>query len=351
MSGTDKHTGVKASYAAAEQYRQTADEHVRTLKDFWKDFLVSGLFVLAAIVIIFACLAWFAANNSVSATGSTISAKGARFTLTAAGEGEANSHTGYYERTEPSEPTQKKLSFELQDSMIVTSSSNLNNDSDDGIYPGARGVLTFTVTPLATDLNDVQIDLSRILQTADKATLQTGTGLTDEQLTLLNLFKSHLLFFEANTAEDGSGFYSEKIGSSITIKKEKFYKKDSTDKKATEPVVVHIYWVWPEYLQNFVLTGDALYYKNLFAEAGDSPQSDYRSMQSSINKNKAGFYFRTSESVDPQAAPDLGENMSADNIATCAELYNSADEYLGDRIAYVQLRISAQEITAQEAQQ
>lgn len=36
---------------------------MRTLKDFWKDFLVSGLFVLAAIVAIFACLAWFAANN------------------------------------------------------------------------------------------------------------------------------------------------------------------------------------------------------------------------------------------------------------------------------------------------
>lgn len=80
MSGMDRHSELQQHKTAAE-YRQAADEHVRTLKDFWKDFLVSGLFVLAAIVAIFACLAWFAANNRVSATGSTIGAKGPRFVL------------------------------------------------------------------------------------------------------------------------------------------------------------------------------------------------------------------------------------------------------------------------------
>ena len=74
MSGMDRHSEPQQHKTAAE-YRQAADEHARTLKDFWKDFLVSGLFVLAAIVAIFACLAWFAANNRVSATGSGISAK------------------------------------------------------------------------------------------------------------------------------------------------------------------------------------------------------------------------------------------------------------------------------------
>ena len=91
MSGMDRHSELQQHKTAAE-YRQAADEHVRTLKDFWKDFLVSGLFVLAAIVAIFACLAWFAANNRVSATGGTIGAKADRYTLTAAGEGESGAH-------------------------------------------------------------------------------------------------------------------------------------------------------------------------------------------------------------------------------------------------------------------
>lgn len=54
MSGMDRHNELQQHKTAVE-YRQAADEHVRTLKDFWKDFLVSGLFVLAAIVAIFAC--------------------------------------------------------------------------------------------------------------------------------------------------------------------------------------------------------------------------------------------------------------------------------------------------------
>ena len=52
MSGMDRHSELQQHKTAAE-YRQAADEHARTLKDFWKDFLVSGLFVLAAIVAIF----------------------------------------------------------------------------------------------------------------------------------------------------------------------------------------------------------------------------------------------------------------------------------------------------------
>lgn len=339
MSGKDQHTGTPAANKA-QQYRQTADEHVRTLKDFWKDFLVSGLFVLAAIVIIFACLAWFAANNSVNATGSSISAKGARYTLTAEGEGQTGSQTGYYERTDSE---RENLKFDLQDSMTVTSGSNLNNTKkDEGIYPGARGVLTFTVTPIAEDLGDIRIDLSRILQTADKTTLQSDVGLTEEQLTLLNLFKSHLLLFEGNTKEDGSGFYSQKIDSSLTIKKKSFCKKDSKDKKTTEPVTVHIYWVWPEYLQNFVLTGDALYYKNLF----ESANSDYTSLQESINNGaKSNFYYvTTADGVGMDSAASLSSAMTSAQIAICAELYNNADEHLGANIDYLQLRISAQEV-------
>ena len=59
---------------------------------------MSGLFVLAALVIILACLAWFAANNKVNATGSSISAKGSRYTITAAGDGAAGPPTSHSTR-------------------------------------------------------------------------------------------------------------------------------------------------------------------------------------------------------------------------------------------------------------
>ena len=38
MNGMDRYSELQQHKTAAE-YRQAADEHVRTLKDFWKDFM------------------------------------------------------------------------------------------------------------------------------------------------------------------------------------------------------------------------------------------------------------------------------------------------------------------------
>ena len=342
MFGKGAHN--ERDHKSAAEYRQTADEHVQTLKDFWKEFLVSGLFVLAALVIILACLAWFAANNKVNATGSSISAKGSRYTITAAGDGAAGSHVGYYERDERTADEKEKLEgLDLSDSMTVTSDSNLNNNTAGSIYPGARGCITLTVTPVATDLNGVTISLSRILKTTAQGTvadLADGTSqtLTADQQNLIALAKGHVLFFESCD----NGYYSHRItDSSISIPKERFCAAGST--QTTEPVTVNIYWVWPEYLQNFVLLKNANYYKNLFAEQ----YGDYTSLQSYVNDHKTSFYYGisggTSGGTAVASAPNLSPAMSSADIATCSALYNNADEYLGNNIAYFQLRITSRE--------
>ena len=148
MNGMDRYSELQQHKTAAE-YRQAADEHVRTLKDFWKDFLVSGLFVLAAIVAIFACLAWFAANNRVSATGSTIGAKGPRFVLSGTQDGTA----GKYDAQDnyASDST----------SLAVNNLFNLNNMSADGsLSPGSAGQLQLNVKPLCNDLHDITVEMT-----------------------------------------------------------------------------------------------------------------------------------------------------------------------------------------------
>ena len=338
-----KGTHNDRDHKSAAEYRQTADEHVQTLKDFWKEFLVSGLFVLAALVIILACLAWFAANNKVNATGSSISAKGSRYTITAAGDGEAGSHVGYYERDERTTDEKQELSgLDLSDSMTVTPDSNFNNNAAGSIYPGARGCITLTVTPVATDLDGVTINLSRILKTAQGTVADSADGtsltLTADQQNLIALAKGHVLFFEACD----NGYYSHRIAdSSISIPKEHFCTVGST--QTTEPVTVNIYWVWPEYLQNFVLLKNANYYKNLF----DSQSSDYDSLQSYVNTHKTSFYYGTSDGTSSGTAaadaPNLSPSMLSASIAACSALYNNADEYLGNNIVYFQLRITSRE--------
>lgn len=337
MSGMDRHSELQQHKTAAE-YRQAADEHVRTLKDFWKDFLVSGLFVLAAIVAIFACLAWFAANNRVSATGSTIGAKADRYTLTAAGEGESGAHVGYYERSERT-PEEKHAIERLDttDAMTVTLGSNLNNETAGSLYPGARGKITFTVKPLVSDLDGVTINLSRVLKVTGNVVVEDGKTLTSDAQTLLGLAKGHLLFFTSCQ----NGYYSGRVvDSKIRIDKSEFCKKGSSE--TTESKEVSLYWVWPEYFQNFVLTGNTNYYKNLFAAAGDA-KSDYGALQADMNEHKASYFYGAANGTSAANAPAVSSSMSFSDTAICSALYNNADEQIGNKVEYIQLRISAQE--------
>ena len=336
MSGMDRHSELQQHMTAAE-YRQAADEHVRTLKDFWKDFLVSGLFVLAAIVAIFACLAWFAANNRVSATGGTIGAKAGRYSLTATGEGEPDAHTGYYERTDAEKQNITRL--DTTDAMTVTLESNLNNESAGSLYPGARGKITFTVKPLVDDLNGVTINLSRVLKVTGNVVVEDGKTLTSDAQTLLGLVKGHLLFF----TKCDNGYYSDRvINNQITIPKSKFCEDGKTTNPTKKSVPVTLYWVWPEYFQNFVLTGNTNYYKNLFAAADDA-KSDYGALQADMNAHKANYFYGTVSSVEAANAPAVSADMSFSDTAICSALYNNADEQIGNKAEYIQLRISAQE--------
>ena len=339
MSGMDRHSELQQHKTAAE-YRQAADEHVRTLKDFWKDFLVSGLFVLAAIVAIFACLAWFAANNRVSATGSTIGAKADRYTLTA--EGESDAHVGYYERSERTDTEKQAIAgLDTADAMTVTLGSNLNNETAGSLYPGARGKITFTVKPLVDDLNGVTINLSRLLKVTSLGVgvVEDGGTLTAEAEALLGLVKGHLLFFTSCK----NGYYSNRVtNSQITIQKKEFCKDGNVANPTNQPVPVTLYWVWPEYFQNFVLTGNTNYYKNLFAAAGDA-KSDYGALQADMNAHKTNYFYGAANGTSAANAPAVSSSMSFGDTAICSALYNNADEQIGNKVEYIQLRISAQE--------
>lgn len=340
MANMGEHTNLEPKSVA--EYRQTADAHAQELKSFWKRFAVSGLFVIAAVIIVFACLAWFAANNRVQAKTSSLSAKADRFTLVAEGEGEEGAHVGYYERDG------QKVELDgltLSDSMVVTSDSNLNNDTKGSLYPGARGSITFTITPLVNGLKEVTVKLSRVLKMGDKVVdsktvAKSDAGLSDDQTSAWYLTQGHLLFFLGCTTD---GYYTNRVaGDTITIPEESF-KDENGDKQAVE---ITLYWVWPEYIQNFILVGNANYYKNLFASVGENENSDYRSMQAFINANKSMFYYGASDGVETSSAPSLEQNMSSGDIATCGALYNNADELIGKNVQYVQLRLSASESIA-----
>ena len=288
-----------------------ADEHAQTLKDFWKRFMVSGLFVVAALVIILACLAWFLNNSQVKATGVGVDTAGARFAISSDG-----TQHGIYDQ----EAGQAGL--DVTDSMNVSATSNLVNlDAGDVLGPGSYGKLTFTVTPYANDLGSVQIDISREVKG------KQGAAVPD---TVKALASGHLLFFESR---DSNGYYGSPIlNNQLTIAASNF-----RDSGALKPVTKTLYWVWPEYIQNFVYTGNANYYKNLFAADNDS----YKAMQAYINDHQTSFYSMTSG----QTVPNLSSTMTSADLSTCATAYNKADDEIGNAVEYYQVRLTASEVT------
>lgn len=319
MNAAGPHTNVEDelqhSQNAAEGYRAAADEHAQTLKDFWKRFMVSGLFVVAALVIILACVAWFLNNSQVKANGIDTSTAGARYTLSSEG-----TQQGAYDQEAGKADLQTgQAGFDVTDSMNVSATSNLVNLSENDVLgPGSYGQLTFTVTPYADDLGAVTASLSREFKGKQGAVSEAVKALAS----------GHVLFFESCA----NGYYESPIlDDELTITQNDF--RDASG-KTTKPVTKTLYWVWPEYIQNFVYTGNANYYKNLFAADNDS----YKVIQQYINTNKGSFY-------SDQTVPDLSSTMSSADLATCATAYNKADDEIGNAVEYYQVRLTANEVT------
>lgn len=321
MNAAGPHTNVEDelqhSQNAAEGYRAAADEHAQTLKDFWKRFMVSGLFVVAALVIILACVAWFLNNSQVKANGIDTSTAGVRYTLSS----EGTQQGAYDQEAGKSDLQTGQDGLDVTDSMNVSATSNLVNLSENDVLgPGSYGQLTFTVTPYADDLGAVTVSLSREFKGKQGAVSEAVKALAS----------GHVLFFESCA----NGYYESPIlDNELTITQNDF--QDASG-KTTKVVTKTLYWVWPEYIQNFVYTGKANYYKNLFAADNDS----YKTMQNYINANPSSFYSVTSGST----VPALSSTMSSADLATCATAYNKADDEIGNAVEYYQVRLTANEV-------
>lgn len=213
--------------------------------------------------------------------------------------------------------------------MTVTLESNLNNETAGSLYPGARGKIMFTVTPHTDNLGDITINLSRVLKAKGNIYKEADGTLSNDASTLLSLVKGHLLFFTSCK----NGYYSGRVEKGqIKIPKSKFCEDGKTTNPTKKPVPITLYWVWPEYFQNFVLTGNTNYYKNLFASAKDA---GYLELKADVNKNKATYFYGLSSAV---ADTDPYTDMDA-----YSALYNNADEKIGNEVISIQLRITAQE--------
>ena len=376
----------------AEEYRQKAQKQIELLKNQWKIFFRTGIIVVAAfIVMIVASIAWFVSNTRVAATGAAILPADMPFDLAAAGtESNASADRGMYDELLTVSPGasreidgKKYWSTDGSHTSIcwaVTPESNMNNTGEDGkptgIEPGSYGKMTFYIIPNKNGPLKVTLDLVLTgYQIADdkkneeNVTQNDLTEVTDPSLQ--QLLEGHILLFAGYNGKAGcykgwisrdAGEWSMRLGSEtetavLEVKNGKLTWNNTNAQKDTAYPVT-IYWIWPERLESYLRKADGYSGKNplLFPENLSSeenalsalPENLFETMGKVEENSSSNRYFRWEDSekfqenVTKDTLSQIREKFNPALYSMVAAYYDSADQYLGKNVQYVQLKLDAQ---------
>lgn len=376
----------------AEEYRQKAQKQIELLKNQWKIFFRTGIIVVAAfIVMIVASIAWFVSNTRVDATGVAIRPADMPFDLAAAGtESSVFTDRGMYDELLTVSPGasreikgKKYWSTDGSHTSIcwaVTPESNMNNTGEDGkptgIEPGSYGKMTFYIIPNKDGPLKVTLDLVLTgYQIADdkkneeNVTKNDLTEVTDPSLQ--QLLEGHILLFAGYNEKAGcykgwisrdAGEWSMRLGSeteaAVLESKSGKLTWNNTDAKKDTAYPVTIYWIWPERLESYLRKADGYSGKNplLFPENLSSeenallalPENLFATMSKVEKNSSSNRYFRWEDSekfqenVTKDTLSQIREKFNPALYSMIAAYYDSADQYLGKNVQYVQLKLDAQ---------
>ena len=376
----------------AEEYRQKAQKQIELLKNQWKIFFRTGIIVVAAfIVMIVVSIAWFVSNTRVDATGVAIRPADMPFDLAAAGtESNASADRGMYDELLTVSPGasreidgKKYWSTDGSHTSIcwaVTPESNMNNTDEDGkptvIEPGSYGKMTFYIIlnkdgPLKVTLELVLAgyQIADDKKNAENVTKNDLTEVTDPSLQ--QLLEGHILLFAGYNEKAGcykgwisrdAGVWRMSLGSGteaavLEVKSGKLTWNNTNAQKDTAYPVT-IYWIWPERLESYLRKADGYSGKNplLFPEDLSSedkalsalPENLFETMGEVEQNSSSNRYFRWEDSakfqenVTKDTLSQIREKFNPALYSMVAAYYDSADQYLGKNVQYVQLKLDAQ---------
>lgn len=280
-----------------------------TLREARRQIFHSGMLALAALVVIaVACYAWFASNKSVTGNVGTVSAGVYGFELASIGDNGAfdaetptdytvpegqewSGHEGYIHTAGMQEICWK-----------MSNASNLGNGTgDSGIRPGSSGKLEFYVIPKQEGEINLTFRLSMIPMGSDRKALMDETA--------QKLLHGHLLFAYAYTIG------GETKSDLISLASSEF-KMKIPNAQLNQEIKVTLNWFWPYELSD--AKGHAQYGDTLAKWLQESDRT-------------AWFYYNDDATV---SVGDTSERQ-------LSEYYDKADQYIGDHVDWVILRMTA----------
>ena len=336
-------------------------------------------------------IAWFVSNTRVDATGVAIWPADMPFDLAAAGtESSISADRGMYDELLTVFPGasreiegKKYWSTDGSHTSIcwaVTPESNMNNTGEDGkptgIEPGSYGKMTFYIIPNKDGPLKVTLDLvltgyqiADAKKNEENVTKNDLTEVTDPSLQ--QLLEGHVLLFAGYNEKAGcykgwisrdAGEWSMRLGSeteaAVLESKSGKLTWNNTNAKKDTAYPVTIYWIWPERLESYLRKADGYSGKNplLFPEDPSSeenalsalPENLFETMGKAEEDSSSNRYFRWEDSakfqenVTKDTLSQIREKFNPALYSMVAAYYDSADQYLGKNVQYVQLKLDAQ---------
>lgn len=373
----------------ADDYRRRAAAHKNEMIICWKTFGKVGVFILAAVCIVVVLgVAWFANRKDVQGGGMKVqTASEGDFELAAEG---TVSSVGLWDDEKMSDVAvgdmqtisnrQLMVTGENKNAIrwAITESSHMGNVRGTGIRPGSLGKLTFYIIAKKSGRLTVTLDVSMVgmPQSEDDTLSQDVLELLDGHVLLFAGYDTERMAYGGWISEDAKPWQMtlqgddqasavlEWTGDGTLI-----WNADVTENTAYP---ISIYWIWPEYLGEYVFK-DSTYMKDcpvLFPEdvsPGDEanpfvlPADLFEKMcQTTEENSRSNKYFmwayryHTPEeqqekkqefcnTVTEARLLDLRNgNYDKSFYDSACDYYNRADQYLGENVRYLKLCIDAQ---------
>ena len=358
-----------------EEYRQQAQEEMQNLKNQWKTFFRTGIFLFAAVAaMIILGIAWFVNNNKVAGTGTSISASGSDFDLAADITGAASTK-GMYDKlldVPPGTKIKEQTFLATNDTnnsitWAIKDDSNLNNQTGaNGIEPGSSGCLTFYIIshkdgPLSLTLDVALTGYSYGGEDDKEPTTSADITQLKSDDKAQKLLEGHVLLFAGYDSDTDSAQktykawisedaeeWNKSLGEGVSLSRDKGGKLTWTAENAVKETAypVTLYWIWPERLESYIMSAEAYTGRRplLFPDDTYLPQKFFTTMCTADDSNR---YFRWKEvetfktTVTPAVLSNMRTNFNPVIYKSISEYYNLADQYLGENVRYIKLKVEA----------
>lgn len=372
----------------AETHAEEQIETIKEQKSKRKKALIKfgSMAVLAAVVVVFATIAWFTLNREVSTGSMAVKTSPSPFELEVRGtyienDADFSKADSNYTYGEDQQTLNAYQTSGQSDRIIWRKTSNTADDGHytKGLEPNSHGKLTFWVVPNESgtlDINfefgirgfigsftepedeDEEPELTSLVEINDDLTIANSGGLISTAAQLadkkaaLEFIQGHILFF---SDYDGT-YYSGFLGTGRSIRFGDCINPSTNAKyNAGNPVSVTegqkyqvtIYWKWANTFEQMVFDETSRKKDEpLFVSTNTTDRTAIYSYlsatESSEMKNKV-FKDLTVSAI----TTDLGyvqNNTTASIDSATKELtdaYNNADSFIGNNIDYIMIEMTA----------